>query len=111
MFNVLTFAEMLEDSNTRAGGIYKWVRVKPAGAEADDEVFRFIKVNYHENHGMLVEDGEQALAAGTIVVRDDSWKLPWTGGWGSTTLKVGCDEHHARDLEAVLTAAGRLRQD
>jgi hypothetical protein len=110
MNNPLSFHEMLEHSNTREGGLYKWARVRPAGIEADPEVFRFIHVIYGENHGMLVEKGETALAAGTITVNNDFWHVS-TGGWGSTTLKVGCDEEHAQDLESAFAAAGRKLKD
>jgi len=109
--SVLTFAEMLEESNTRVGGIYKWARVQPAGAEADPEVFRFIRLVFNEQHSMMVEPGEKALAAGTIITGRGFWKTPGLGGWGSYTLKIGCDQRHADDLASALQAAGRERTD
>lgn len=107
MANILTFFEMLEDSNTREGALYKWARIQPAGSESDPEVFRFIKVIYGETHRMLVEDGEKPLAGGTVSVADDRFRVM---GWGSTTLDVGCDSRHAEDLENTLVAAGRERK-
>lgn len=107
MNTILTFAEMLEDSNQRASKLYKWVRVKPAGVESDPEVFRFIEVTYGETHRMLVNEGDVPLAAGTISACNDFWRVY---DWGSTTLKIGCDNHAAQDLESAFTAAGRERR-
>ena len=92
----LTFEEMLVNSNTPQGGLYKWALV-------GDE-FRFVRVICYENHRMLVEDGEAATDAGTISVAVGRWK---TYGLGSTTLKVGCSAEAAEKLAARLQQAGR----
>jgi hypothetical protein len=92
----LTFEEMLANSNTPEGGLYKWALV-------GDE-FRFVRVICYENHRMLVEDGEEATDAGTISTANDRWK---TYGLGSVTLKVGCGADAAERLAALLGNAGR----
>jgi len=102
----LSFEEMLEDSNQRESKVYKWVRViTNTGSE-----FRFIHLVWHENHGMLVDEGEKADSAGTIGVNCDFWRVS-TGGWGSTTLKIGCDEEAAQALESIFEAAGRPEKE
>ena len=93
---------MLDHSNQRETQLYKWARVNGE--------YRFIHVIYGENHRMLVEEGEQADNAGTIGINNDFWRVP-SLGWGSTTLKVGCDEQAANDLENILVNAGRKRRE
>jgi hypothetical protein len=92
----MTLAEMLEHSNTRAGNLYKWARV--------DGNFRFIHFVFHEQHTMLVVEGEKATSAGNITMNDDFWRMP---SRGSMTLNVGCSSEDETALEKVLLDAGR----
>lgn len=92
----LSLEEMLEQSNTREGGMYKWALVS-------DEL-RFVRVIYAETHLMLVDDGETATDAGTISVADDRWR---TYGLGSQKLKIGCSSGAAKMLADALEAANR----
>jgi len=92
----LTLDEMLEHSNTRAGNLYKWARVNGE--------FRFIHLIFYENHGMLVNDGEEATSAGTITMNSDFWRMT---DRGSSTLSVGCSGEDETALEETLLAAGR----
>ncbi len=59
----------------------------------------------------LVEEGDVATDAGTIMVGDDYWRIS-TLGRGSQKLKVGCSAEAETALETVLAEAGReLRQN
>ena len=96
----LSLEEMLEQSNTREGGMYKWALVS-------DEL-RFVRVIYAETHLMLVDDGETATDAGTISVADDRWR---TYGLGSQKLKIGCSSGQVLAvLENAAAAASGLSQ-
>jgi hypothetical protein len=92
----LNFEEMLVDSNTREGGLYKWALV---GSQ-----YRFIRYIYSENHGMLVNDGEAASDAGTISVNSDFHRVM---DHGSSTLKVGCSSQAEENLNKLLEDASR----
>lgn len=96
----LSSQQMLEDSNTRTGALYKWVRV--------GEEFRFIRVIFYEAHKMLVNDDEIATDAGTIVVNNDFWHCM---DRGSMTLKIGCSAEAETQLEQLLADAGREFRD
>lgn len=98
--NGLHLDAMLEQSRTREGGIYKWALV--------DNQFRFVRVHWHENHGMLVNDGEQATDAGTISTAEDYLRIT---GRGSDTLKVGCSAEAEEALLQLFAKAGRPFRD
>lgn len=94
----LTLPEMLEHSNERASKLYKWALVNGE--------FRFVHITYGETHLYLVDEGDVATDAGTIMVADDYWRVS-TAGRGSGKLKVGCSDEAETALETALADAGR----
>ena len=94
----LSLEEMLEHSNERCSKLYKWALVNGE--------FRFVHIIYAETHLYLVDEGDVATDAGTIMVADNYWRIS-TGGLGSTKLKVGCSAEADIALETALAEAGR----
>lgn len=94
--NRLVFKEMLDETQKQETRLYKWVRV--------DGQYRFIHVVFYETHAMLVDNHEEAEAAGTIAVNCDYARVM---DYGSGTLKVGCSSEAEEALEKLFQNAGR----
>jgi hypothetical protein len=87
-----TLKELLEKTSAaREGGIFKFAKVNGE--------YRFIQLHWHENHGMLVDEGETATTAGTITLNNDFWRLT---DMGSSTLKVGFTAETEDELKELL---------
>jgi hypothetical protein len=80
-------------------------------------VFKFVKVNGEYRFGdselsighvdmVDVQEGEKAVAAGTILLFDAYWRLEDSY---STTLRIGCGDEEVEELKALIARPNKSK--